>query len=264
MRNLKPISLIIVAVFFLNLFMAGDLFAKKRRSLKRSKASTAESVILVPYDMIEALQQSDIEAALRSVRLIAHSPQIQYLKTQLEIIETAKKNKKDTMKDRTALYNTGAAYHNLYLFLKSQDFDNQKLANEALKYYKLALRTKSLFKKNEINLAIASLYATTGKTKSAEKLFKKLDPELFDDPFKKYMGIALYYASLKDAANTITNLESAFSLNPKFAAFWLGISDDFTSLNTDPEFKSFIEKHKVVRLNRGPSIYSTQDLTPVH
>ena len=221
-------------------------------------------VILVPFETIQALKENNITAGVRSLRIEAHSPQTKYLLNEMKKIETAKTSDKEIRNNYRELYHTGIAYHNLYLFLRGEGITSEDFSKEAIKYYKRALKTKSPYRKNQISLTMAALYASDGNQKMSDKYFKKVNEAFFDDDFRKYLGYALYYASKNDTENAILNLEAAYNINEDYTKFWLGISDDFTNLYSNPLFQEKLKKWKVVRLNRGSSIYDKDHKHLVH
>lgn len=223
-------------------------------------ASKKTTTIHIPVEVIDSLKESDIDGAIRNMRLEAVSPRSEYLLRQMQRIDKYEKDgTRGSGQNHRHFFNIGVAYHNLYLFLKGYNIDNETFFKNALKYYKSASRTKSPSKKNNVLLTMAALYAAHGDEKKAEKLFKKVDQTLYENQFHKYESFALFYSARGDADNAIINLKSAYDISPEHTTFWLGISDDFVQIYNNEQFKALLEKWKVKPLNRGPQSFSTRD-----
>lgn len=250
---------LLISTLSLNLTLNHNAYAARKKLKPVQKAAA-----YIPVEVIDSLKISDLDGAIRNIRMEATSPRSKYLLREMQRIETFEQGGKKSSKDHRYLFNVGVAYHNLYLFLKGYEIENEDFFKKALKYYKMAYRTKSPSRKNNINLTMAALYASAGDTKRAKKLFGKIDKDCFQDQFRKFEGLALYYSAVGDVENAIPNLESAYSLNPEHTKFWLGISDDFNQICDDQRFQSLLKKWAVKPLDRGHSTYSPKTKELVH
>lgn len=239
------IAVLLIAVTFI--FQTQTSHAKRRK-----KRAPKQERVYIPIETIDALKANDIEAAVRAIRLEADSPRTQYLLTIMQrIVIYEKKEKKLPANKHGELFNLGIAYHNLFLFLKGIGHTNDEFFKSALDYYRKASRTISPSRKNETRLMTAALYAANEDYKRAKKYFHKVEPDLYQDEFRWYTSLALYYAALGDTDQTIVNLKEAYTLKPDYLKFWLGICDDFINLYNEKDFNALLAKWKVKLQNRG-------------
>lgn len=233
-KSVIPIVLIVTAFSVVSLY----------GNLEAAKVDKTPEKDYIPIETLDALKKSDIDGAIRGIRMEAATERLKYLLREMQRIEE-ENTKKVSRRDHRGLYNVGIAYHNLYLLLKGRGIDNDDLFNKALKYYKLAYRTYSPSRKNNINLTMAALYAAKGDLKKAEKTFQNVNTEEMPNNFQKYKGLSLYYASLGDTDSAIQNLEEAFKLNPDYTKFWVSVSDDFNPIYNDDAFQMLLKKWNI-------------------
>lgn len=220
-----------------------------KKSKKRAKANydvIHGTYVEIPVAVVDNLKKNDVKGAIRSLRLEADSPRASYLLRTMERVNDSSK-----LARTPEVFNVGVSNHNIYLFLKHNDFDSEYFFKNALKYYKLSQKTKSPGKKNEIKLYMAALYASKGDQVNADKLFNSVDSSDFPDDLRKYEAMALYYSAKQDIPNAIANLEEAYKIDPGFIKFWLGISDDFYAIHEDEAFQNLMTKWKISQLNMG-------------
>jgi tetratricopeptide (TPR) repeat protein len=244
--------IIVLGVAFIS---ATNSFAAKS---KKKHSSSQKTVIHIPPEVVDALKESNIESAIRYLRIEAGSPRSKYLLREMQRVSDYN-NKADKFMKRNfkVLYNVGVAYHNLCLFLKSNHIENKKFFKKAERFYLKSAKIKSPSKKAKTRLTLAALYHSAGETKKAEKMFSKADPDLINDAFMRNETLALYYASQGDANSSIATLKKAYKIKPDLTRFWLGISDDFQTISTDQSFQKLLKEWKVEILNRGTASYSS-------
>lgn len=218
---------------------------KAHRKTTQKAPQVEEAPYHVPVELIDALKESDIDTAIRSIRLEAVSPRPKFLLKQMVLIQEKKEEKGRGRSDYSKIFNLAAAYHNLFLFLKGFDIDNKDFFTNAMKYYKIAARKAPREKRAALSVTTAALYAVSGDDEKATSLFKKVDPAALQDRFKGSMTLALYYSSMGDVEKTIENLKRAYEQDAEFAKLWVHISDDFVKIYKEPEFQSLLQKWKV-------------------
>lgn len=244
MKNMIPAILVIVTICSLVLISKSSDAAKTRETVQRPD--------YIPVEVIEALKVSDVNGAVRVMRMEATNERSKYLLREMQRIDS-ENIKKISRHNHRELFNVGVAYHNLYLLLKGYGVENDDLFKKAMKYYKLAYKTQSPSRKNNIDITMAALLAAHGDKDKAEKLFSKTDLNNFPSLFRKYEGLALYYSANGDTANAIANIEAAYKTNPDYTKFWLGVSDDFNPIYNDEDFQGLLKKWEIRPISRGSS-----------
>lgn len=226
------------------IFPSSSLYAKQKGTL-----------IHIPVETIEALKATNLNEAARTLRMEAFSPISKFILRQIEGAILIEKTSGKRNLTYSKLYNAGAAYHNLLLFLKRHDFESKPFFKKALKYYNMAEKKVPADKSARLNVIIAALYGDIGKTDKAKKLFGKIKFDFSKINFRYYETIALYYASINDAENAVINLQEAYKSRPQMIKFWLGITDDFVTIENAPEYQQLIKKWKIERLDKGSPNY---------
>lgn len=217
-------------------------------------------VIKISPQVIENLKANKLSDAIRQMRVEATSPQAKFFLREIEKINDYEHSQdKKFKKELQNVFNTGIAYHNLYLFLRDNGIMSKKFFGSALGYYKKAESKSPPSEKSVIQLLMAALYADTGDIKNSEKYYGKIDQASFHSDMKKCLTLALYYSSRDDVAGTIASLENALKMEKEFTIFWVGISDDFYKVYNEPDFQDFLKKWNIERLNKGPSPFSAEN-----
>lgn len=259
----KIFSAVVIILTICFIFEASSIAAKKKSS---KKATAPEApIVYIPVEVTDALQISDIKEAIRNMRMEAHSPRSKYLLQEMQrIVDYQSLKKGRTAKNDRLLYNVGAAYHNLYLFLKNQGIENNDFYKNAENFYLKAMKSRDASRKNHVTITLAALYAAGGDTKKAEKTFEKVDESEIEGHFVKKETLALYYAAIGDTDKALPYIEESYRINADYTKFWLGVSDDFYSLKDNEQFQKLLKDWKVERLDRSSEAKSPEVKHLVH
>ena len=209
-----------------------NIAPKKRRYVSPPqddlKIELVPLMLPISDDVIIALSKNKVDEAARTLRMEPPSAKSLYLLREAQKITKFKKNK-------TASYkNIGIAYHNLFLFLKRNNIINKAFYKAGIKYYKKSSR-------NEARLLIAALTASNGEIEKAKKIFSKIVVSTLGESSQIVEHKATYFAAIGDVENAIENIRKAHDENPDQTAIWTVISDDFLTIENDPEFKKLLK-----------------------
>lgn len=221
------------ALLLITCFFAAESVAKISMRRYVSPPQDDLKIELVPLilpisdDVIIALSKNKVDKAARTLRMEPPSAKSLYLLREAQKITRFKK-------DKTVSYqNVGIAYHNLFLFLKRNNIINKTFYKAGIKYYKKSLN-------NETGLLIAALTASNGKIEKAKKIFSKIAVSTLGESPQITEYKAAYFAAIGDVENAIENIRKAHKENPDQTAIWTAISDDFLTIENDPEFKKLL------------------------
>ena len=182
-----------------------------------AKKNAATEPTVVSQVAIDSLAEDDINNAAIVLLYDPLNDKTRFLLREItRIVSFDMMDKKPERSEAHSIYqNVGLSYHNLYLFLLSKNIDNNTFLKNAIKYYKKARRSASSLHKAECDVLIASIIASSGDIKKAQKKFSKTKQELLGWDFSSAEYLATYYASVNDVDAAIKQLDIAPSHQSK-------------------------------------------------
>lgn len=227
---------------------------RRRHPIETTEARTQKGALSQPRvsdAVIEALGNGDLDGAIIALREEKPSPKTLYLTREVSRITSFDANPKPEKKDAHKIYqNVAIAYHNLYLFLKTEDIEQDDFFKEALKYYDRARTSSKPSHRSDGLLLKAAIIASNGGIKKAEKIFSKVNTSKFKDDFESMEYMAAYYAATGDVDKALSALEDAYRLNPESTLTWLVVGDDFYAIKDDPLFQKFLIQWKAAEAEK--------------
>gem|GEM_PF-3254821 len=196
----------------------------------------------IPPEVVQALKNSDVDGAIRAIRLDANTPRLKYLLNELVRVEKGEGAfKRLTPRE---FFNLCVGYHNIYLFLKGMGEEGLPFFKKADSCYQKVSKKRGADERVIIGILRSALYHAAGNHQKAEEIFAKLDISGLEDSFRKYEALAHYFAAKGDVDGVVSNLRLAYAIRPDAILSWVVVSDDFTNVSSDPKFSALIEEWK--------------------
>lgn len=228
----------IIIKFFAALILFSCLFT--------SQISHASDAIgTVPQDVIDSLASGNIVEATLLLREAKQDKKVLYLMKESSRLAAFKIEGKPKGDNAYGVYkNVAIAYHNLYLFLKTNGIAQDKFHREAVKYYGKARKLGSKLDAEDCTVLEAALIAASGNEKKALKKFGKVEAAILSGNFESSEHLAVYYAAVGDIEGAIEALGDAYNADPNRTLGWIMVGDDFYNIMDNPIFASFLESMK--------------------
>jgi tetratricopeptide (TPR) repeat protein len=196
----------------------------------------------VPEGIVAALGAGDISGAIIAMRETPEqTPKVQYLMrnaTRIAMHEMGERPSRDEA--HKAYQNVAISYHNLYLFLRARGIEQAEYSKEAMRYYRKAKRAGTALHRDECDLLMAALLASTGDREKAARIFSKVDGGTMRGDFETMEYMAAYRAAAGEANAAMEALEAAYRLDPSRTLYWLSVCDDFNAIRGDPLYQDRI------------------------
>lgn len=207
-----------------------------------SSARAEVSSSQVPSDVVRALAAGDALLALQAFPSQSSDAKTQYLLHELLHVTQDEVHKgKKSNNGEVALYRQirrrGIAYHNLYLFLRTQDVNEKNFLKKARSYYTHAAHLGSELNRAKCQVLLATLFALDGDEKRANKQFSLVSPQLLGADAEMVSYVANFWGAREDVEQTLLALQYAHSLAPKQVATWVNEGDDFFLIRGDERFQ---------------------------
>ncbi len=240
-KKFKTILILAILCAFISSSLSEPSYAKKKKSKKKS-----DDVCIISKSLAETIASNDINASVIALRNNTSCPKQLYLLREVTRIARFDMQPKPKRGEAHKVYqNLAISYHNLYLFLKTQNIEQEDFLKHAQKYYKKARRAGTALHKEECDILIAAITAASGDTEKAAKKFSKVDESMLRGDFESMEYLAAYYGAIGDVNNAIVSLSEAYNLNPKRTVTWLEVGDDFYKIRSDPQFIAVTKNFKI-------------------
>jgi tetratricopeptide (TPR) repeat protein len=205
------------------------------------KAAPSKSAVISQV-AIDALADNDLNNAAIALLYEQLNDKARFLlRETTRIVRFDMSDEKPPRDEAHSIYqNVAIAYHNLYLFLLSKKIDNTVFYKKALKYYKKAKRSGTPLHRAECDVLTASIIASSGNIKKAEKKFSRVDQGMLRWDFASSEYLATYHAAIGDVDMAIEQIDAAYRINPSLTKAWISITDDFNTIMNDPKFIGMI------------------------
>ncbi|MBT3182106.1 MAG: hypothetical protein HN337_06340 [Deltaproteobacteria bacterium] len=237
----KSISLSLIICMIASLSISNSAYARRK-----TKKNEIAKVCTISKDVVDTIASNDINASVIALRNNPDCPKRLYLLREVTRIARFDMDQKPKRHEAHKVYqNLAIAYHNLYLFLKTQGIEQRDFFENAQRYYKKARRAGTTLHKEECDLLSAAITAASGNMKKAEKLFSKVEESMLRGDFESTEYLAAYYGASGDINNAVISLNEAYRLNPERTVAWIEIGDDFYNIKSDPRFIAMARSFKV-------------------
>jgi len=227
---------------------------------KETKKEETVSNLFVPKEAITELAKDDLEKASAILQTKSQSDKSIYLLRELSHILLYKRaNQPPSRADAYDFFKgIGVAYHNLYLFLKTQDIEQSDLFKQAIKYYKKSIRFASNLDKAEVYILMAAITESSGNSKKANSYFKKvkLYPASLDLQIQECL--AAYFAAKKDVQHTVESLKKVYKGRSKTILNWIVLGDDFYFIKDDIRFQNMLKELDFDKKTKNPDLLVPQ------
>ena len=219
---------------------------------QKAKAEVEVASGDIPQVVIDELTDGDLNAVLLTLRDEVMTPKLLYLTREVSRIVNFKMSPKPPKEEaHKVLQNVGVAYHNLYLFLKTREVEQESYAEEAHRYYKKARSAGTELHRTDCDILDAALLASEGDREKAQKKFSQIDEGALRTDFESMEYLAAYYAAMGSAEGAVKALETAHRMNPDRTVAWLAIGDDFYPIKEEPEFSRILVEWKATAAQRN-------------
>lgn len=233
----------IIIKFFAALILFSCLFTSQISHA--SGAAAPDAIGTVPQDVIDSLASGNIVEATILLREAKQNKKVLYLLKESSRLAAFKIEGKPKGDNAYGVYkNVAIAYHNLYLFLKSNGIAQNKFYRDAIKYYGKAARQGSKLDAEDCTVLEAAIIATSGDEKKAIKKFGKVEGAILAGDFQSSEHLAVFYAAMGDIEGTIEALGDAYNADPDRTLGWIRTGDDFYNIMGNPIFASFLDSMK--------------------
>lgn len=210
-----------------------------------SGGASSDATGTVPQDVIDSLASGNIVEATILLREAKQNKKVLYLLKESSRLAAFKIEGKPKGDNAYGVYkNVAIAYHNIYLFLKSNSIAQNKFYREAIKYYGKAARQGSKLDAEDCAVLEAALIAASGDEKKAIKKFVKVEGAILAGDFQSSEHLAVFYAAMGDIEGTIEALGDAYNADPDRTLGWIRTGDDFYNIMDNPIFASFLDSMK--------------------
>lgn len=215
----------------------------KKSSKSIDDLAKAKASLPISDEVIQALAKSEIEEAVRNLRIEAGSPRALYLLRLMQGIMLYDKGDFDKKNLHQTYQNMGIAYHNLYLFLKANSSNNDNFFAKAKGFYKKALgKCKTAEQRAEQHLLMSSLLAEHGDIKEAKKTRDKVSKTKIENNALMLEYEATYLSAINDVDGAIEALTKSSAIDPDGIISWVAVSDDFYRIKNDPKFQDLLKQ----------------------
>lgn len=197
----------------------------------------------VPNQVVQALASSDILLALQHYSEEPQGKKNQQLfHEMLHAVEdnVHAKNKQARPDLYYNLKRRGIAYHNIYLFLRTQGINEKDYLKKARNFYQQAIKLGSEIERAKCQVLLATLFSLDGDEKKAEKQMGLVNPQLLSADAEMVSYVASYWAAREDIEQTLLALEYAHILAPKPILAWAEEGDDFWLVSGDVQFQDLL------------------------
>lgn len=215
------------------------------KPLHASSAAASDAIGPVPQNVTNSLASGNIVEATLLLREARQNKKVLYLLKEASRLAAFKIEGKPKGDNAYGVYkNVAIAYHNLYLYLKSNGIAQNAFYREAIKYYGKARRLGSKLDAEDCMILEAALIAASGDEKKALKKFGKVEAAILAGNFESSEHLAAYYSAVGDIEGAIEALGDAYNADPDRTLGWIRTGDDFYNVMDNPIFASFLESMK--------------------
>ena len=201
----------------------------------------------VPNSVVQALASGDVLLALEAFHETPTNAKSRYLFHEIlhaikdDVHQKNKTGKDSKFKLEQQIRRRGLAYHNLYLFLRTQDINEKSFLKKARGYYTHAARMGSELDHAKCQVLLATIFTFEDEHKRAEKQFAAVNSQLLAADAEMVSYVADYWAAREDLEQTLVALEYAHSLAPKQISASVEEGDDFFLVKSDPRFQELLK-----------------------
>jgi len=253
----------------LNLSPTTSLAKAKSRKAKitpvsQEKYAQEHPRVRISQKTIDALVKGDLNEAVIELREQPTSPKSLYLLREVTriVMHNSSKGRPRGSDPHQYYQNLGIAYHNLYLFLKANGYEQEDFAKNAIKFYNKAKSSATPMQKKELKVLMAALFVSNDEAKKADGLMKKID---INDPninFQMYEYLATYHAAKKDSKEAIEALKAAYRERPDVILTWLAVGDDFYLIKDNPDFVAVLNDWHIARTTKQLELSKPSPASP--
>jgi len=231
------------AIFLTFVLVSPCLFAKS--SKLKSSAFTSDLT-----QIISLLKVDDIFGAADILRFSKNiSRKDAYLLHEFSVIEALSSKSHAKRFGYDKYKKLGIAFHNLFLFLKSNGVEQSDFLDAAMHAYRRASHhSKSKYREWDCNILQAALLAASDDVKNqkkSKKVFRKVKSHIVAiADANSVEHLAAYYAAAGDLKDAMRYLKSAFEMSPSRTLSWIEIGDDFFRIAGESDFKQLVASMK--------------------